>query len=204
MLMFIEHLIRNILEAKKHLENEKQKELIIPERLLQEPNENEIKKIYNPKPLRQIARGNIKLDDEQLNKELAKKMINPYYFTDSNLKIGFKTNLDSHHFSHANSKLTITTNFSEFSIQTRYFNEILTELSNIYARLINQYVSRYQTVCSARFDKQEEDNQVLDETEMFINLNSNHIITESDLDEIDNKFPLENHIQQQEMKDSGW
>ena len=28
---------------------------------------------------------------------------------------------------------------------------------------------KYQTVFSARFDKQDEDNQVLDETELFIN-----------------------------------
>ena len=33
---------------------------------------------------------NIRLDDEQLKKEIAKKMINPYYFTDKNLKVGFK------------------------------------------------------------------------------------------------------------------
>ena len=43
--------------------------MIIPEWLFQEPVENKIKKIYNPKPLRQLARDNIKLDDKQLNKE---------------------------------------------------------------------------------------------------------------------------------------
>ena len=48
--------------------------------------EFEIKK-YNPKALKQIARENIKLDDKQLNKELAKTMINPYYFTDRALQI---------------------------------------------------------------------------------------------------------------------
>ena len=41
------------------------------------------------------------------------------------------------------------------------------DLSNIYARLINQYKFRYQTVFSARFDKQVETLQVLDETELF-------------------------------------
>ena len=35
-------------------------------------------------------------------------MINLYYFTDRNLKVGFKINLDSHHINHANFKLTIT------------------------------------------------------------------------------------------------
>ena len=44
----------------------------------------------------------------------------------------------------------------------------------------------------------------MDETELFINLNIIHNLTESDLDNIDVKSPLEHQIQQQEMKDSGW
>ena len=32
------------------------------------------------------------LDDKQLNKELAKKMIHPYFLTDRNLKVGFRIN----------------------------------------------------------------------------------------------------------------
>ena len=102
------------LRSKKHFENIKRNEMIIPEWLFQEPVENKIKKIFNPKSLKQLARNNIKLDDKQLNKELAKKMMNPYYFTDRNLQVGFKINLDSHHINHANSKLTITPNFKEF------------------------------------------------------------------------------------------
>ena len=58
------------LRSKKHLENMKKNETIIPEWLFQEPVENEIEKIYNPKPLRQLAGDNIRLDDKQLNKEL--------------------------------------------------------------------------------------------------------------------------------------
>ena len=49
------------------------------------------------------------------------------------------------------------------------------ELAVIYARLINQYKFRYQTVFSARFDKQDEHKQVLEETELFISLNIIHI-----------------------------
>ena len=193
------------LRSKKHLENMKQNEMIIPDWLFREPVENKIKKIiYNPRSLKQIARDNIRLDDKQLNKELAKKMINPYYFTDRNLQVGFKINLDSHHINHANSKLTITPNFKEFGIEVRYINKIMKELAIIYARLINQYKFKYQTVFSARFDKQDEDNQVLDETELFINLNINHNLTQSDLDKINIISPLEFQIQQQEMKDSGW
>ena len=192
------------LRIKKHIENIKQNDMIIPEWLFKEPVENKIKKIYNPRSLKQIARNKIKLDDKQLNKELSKKMINPYYFTDRNLKVGFKINLDSHHINHANSKLTITPNYPKFGIEVRFINKIMKELSLIYARLINQYKFRYQTVFSARFDKQKEDNQVLDETELFINLNINHNLTQTHIDNIDVKSPLEHQIQQQELKDSGW
>ena len=192
------------LRSKKHMENMKQNEMIIPEWIFKEPIENKINKIYNPKSLKQLARNNIKLDDKQLNKEIARKMINLYYFTDRNLKVGFKINLDSHHINDANSKLIITPNYPEFGIEVRYINKIMKELSMIYARLINQYKFRYQTVLSARFDKQDEDDQLLDETELFINLNINQNLTESDLNKIDFKSPLEHQIQQQEMKASGW
>ena len=183
------------------MENEKQNELIIPEWLFKEPVEN-IKKYYNPKSLTQLSKEKIKLDDKQLNKELAKKTSEPYYFTDRNLKVGFEINLDSHHNNHASSKLTITPKYPEFGIEVRYTNKI--ELSVIFVRLITQYKLKYQTVFSAMFDEQDEDNQVLDETELFINLNINHNLTESDLDKIDIKSPLEFEIQAQEMKDSSW
>ena len=61
------------LRSKKHLENIKQNEMIRPEWLFKEPIENKISKLHNPKSLKQIARGNIKLDDQQLKKELAEK-----------------------------------------------------------------------------------------------------------------------------------
>ena len=47
-------------------------------------------------------------------------MINPYYFVNENLKTGFKIKLESHNISHANSILTITTNFPESGIELRY------------------------------------------------------------------------------------
>ena len=134
------------LRSKKHIENIKQNEMIMPEWLFQEPVENKIKKIYNPKSLKQLARDNIRLDDKQLNKKLAKKMINPYYFIDENLKVGFKIILDSHNLHHTNSKLTITPYHPEFGIEFRYINKIMKELAVIYIRLINQYKFKYQTV----------------------------------------------------------
>ena len=99
--------------------------------------------------------------------------------------------------------MTIIPNFPEFGIETRYFNKILKAMANIYGRLINQFMFKYHTIFSARVDKQDEDNQVLDETYLFIDLNIIHKLTESGLDKIHVKSPLEHQIQQQEMKDSG-
>ena len=161
------------LRSKKHLENKKQNELDVPEWLFKEPIENKIKLKNNPKSLKQIARDNIGLDGKQLKKELAKKMINPIYFTDRTLRVGFNLKLDCHHINHSNSKLTSNPSHREFDIETRYVNKILKEMSVTCARLINQYNFKYQTVFSARLDKQGDDNQVLDETELFISLNIN-------------------------------
>ena len=77
------------------------------------------------------------------------------------------------------------------------------ELSVNLARLINQNKFKNQTVLSARTDKQDEINQVLDETGTFNKLNIIHNLTETDLDNIDVKSPLEHQTQQQTMKDLG-
>ena len=131
-------------------------------------------------------------------------MPNLYYFTDRKLRVGFKIDLDSHQTNHANSKLTITPNYPEFGIEVLYIIKTLKEIFVIFARLINLYKFKYQTVFSARFDKQKEDNQVVDETELYINLNIYHNLPETDINNIDVKSPLEHQIQQQEMKDSRW
>ena len=131
-------------------------------------------------------------------------MLNPYYFTDKNLKNGFKFKLDSHHTNHANFNITIIRNYPEFGIDVRYNIKINKELSVFYARIINHYNFGCEKVFSARFDEQDEDNQVLDEPELFINLKINHKFTETDINKVDIKYPLEYQIQQQEMKESGW
>ena len=195
---FVKHL-----RSKKHLENIKQNEMIIPESLFKEnrsPIRKKIQKVYNPKTLKQLAREKIKLDD----KELAKMMINPYYFIDENLKNGFKINLESHNFSHANSILTVTCKFPEFGIEFRYINKIVKELSVIYARLIHQYKFKNHTLFSASFYKINEEDQRNNEIELYINLKSNHILTESDIDNIDVRAQLEHQIQLLETKKSGW
>ena len=69
------------------------------------------RRIYNPKRLKQTTRDNIKIGDKQLNKELAKKKVNPYYFTDRIQKITFTFNLNSHQTNHANFTLKIAPKF---------------------------------------------------------------------------------------------
>ena len=191
------------LRSKKHLENVIQNEMIIPDWFFKEeksPIKEKIQKVCNPKILKQSAREKIKLDD----KELAKIMINPYYFIDKNLKIGFKNNLESHIISHANCILIITPNFPEFGIEFRYINKIVKELSVIYARLMNQYKFNNHTLFSASFYKINEEDQRYNEIEIYITLKINNNLTESDIDNIDVRSQLEHQIQVQETKESGW
>ena len=164
------------------------------------PIKKKIQKVYNPKTLIQLARNKNNLDD----KELAKIMINPYYFIDKNLKFGFKINLESHNFSHANPILTFIPKFPEFGIEFRYTNKMVKELSFIYARLLNQYKFKYHTLFSASFYKITEEDQRKNEIELYINLKINNTLTESDIDNIDIRSQLEHQIQKQETKESGW
>ena len=131
-------------------------------------------------------------------------MINLYHFTDTTIKVGHKITLESHQISHGNSKLIINPNFPEFGIDFSYINKLLDEMANIYIRLINQHKFNYQTVFSARFDKQDEGDLVSDKIDSFIILNTNHKITEPDCDKIDVKSALERFFQNQAKKDSGW
>ena len=94
--------------------------------------------------------------------------MNPYSFTNGALQVGFKINLDSRHINQANSMSTIKPNFPELGIELQNIDEILTEMAIIYLRLKNQNKYKYKTKFSARFEKQDEDNQSLDETEIYI------------------------------------
>ena len=180
--------------------------MIIPKWLFkqeQTPIKKEIQKVYNPKKVGQTARENIKINEKQSDKELAKKMINPYYFINEILKKGFKFKLESHNINHANSHLTITPIYQNFGIETRFINKILIELAIIYARLINQYKFKYHKIFSASFYKIIEKDQRSDEIELFISLNIRNNLTENDFDKIDIKSQLEHQIQIQETKESG-
>ena len=195
--------MQKLLRSKKHLENIERNKMIIPEWFFKEeksPVKKKIQKVYNPKTLKQLAREKIKLDDKQL----AKIMINPYYFFDKNLKIVFKIDLESHNISHANSILSTLPKFPEFGIEFRYINKIVKELSAIYASLINQYKFKNHTLFSASFYKINEEDQRNNHIELYINLKINNNLTESDIDNIDIRSQLEHQIQMQELKDSGW
>ena len=103
------------IRSKQSLEIEKQGDYITPEWLFQQSSGNKIKKI-TLKTLKDVARKNINLDIKQLNKELAKKIINPYSFTDKALQVSFIISLDSRHFIYSNSELTLKPKFTEFEI----------------------------------------------------------------------------------------
>ena len=145
------------------------------------------------------------MNDKELDKEFAKNMIiNPYYFTDKNIKIGFKTNLENHNNNHVNSILITTPSFSEFGIKFRYINKIFKEVSVNYAMLKNQPKFKYHTLFSASFYEINEEDQRSNKIQLFINLNINQNLTESDFNNIDVRSKLEHQIQKQEIKESGW
>ena len=73
-------------------------------------------------------------------------MLNPYYFEDKLFYNFLKINLDSHHINHLNSKLTISSTTEYNSIEMNLINNLVKQMATIYARLINQYKFKYQTV----------------------------------------------------------
>ena len=73
-------------------------------------------------------------------------------------------------------------------------------MAAFYARIMERNKYKYPIVFAAGFVKQNEDNQVLDETELYIKLNIYRNLTETDLDV---RFALEEEIEKQEMKHSG-
>ena len=61
-----------------------------------------------------------------------------------------------------------------------------------------------QTVFSPKFGKQEEEYKVLDEIDLYINLNVFRNLTESDIDSSVIRSQSEHQNQNQESKDAGW
>ena len=59
-----------------------------------------------PKTLKQLTRDKIQIDNKALIKEIAKKMLNLYYFN-PRLAVQYEINFDSHNINQINSKITI-------------------------------------------------------------------------------------------------
>ena len=100
--------------------------------------------------------------------------------------------------------MTTTPNFPEFGIEFRYNNKIKRELSVVNARLKNQNRFIYHTSLSASFYIINEEDQIYNEIELYINLNINHNLTESDIDNIDVRAQLDHQFLVQENRESGW
>ena len=77
-------------------------------------------------------------------------------------------------------------------------------MATIYAKLINQYKFIYHIFFSASFYEIKKEDQRSDEIELFINLNINNNLTETDINDIVVKSQLEHQIQIQETNESGW
>ena len=120
------------------------------------------------------------------------------------MRIGFKKNLESHNNNQANSLLNIAPSFPVIGIETRYIDRNLKEMATVYARLINQYKFKYHILLSASFCKNNEEDQRSEEIELFIILNINNNLTETDFNDIDVTSQLEHQTQVQETKEPGW
>ena len=142
------------------------------------------------------------MNDKDLDKELAEKMNNPYHFNNENLKIGFKIILQSHNINHPNSILTITPKYPDLGFERRYIKKILKKMAFIYTILINQYKFKNHIFFSANFYKSKEEDQRSDEIELYINLNINNKLPETDINNIDVKSQLQHQNQIQETKES--
>ena len=143
--------------------------------------------------LKTLARAKANLSE----KEIAKHMINQYYFS-KRYEPQYEVNLDQHHPNHINSKITIK---SKYNLPTEMFdlNNILKEMSTIYARLINQFKFKNQVVFSVIFDKETQE-----ELEPYISLEVNQSLTWSDIEKYDLERKPYALIENLEMKDSGW
>ena len=84
-----------------------------------------------------------------------------YCFTYKIIKAGFKTHLHSHHVNHIKSKSTTSPKWLKIKIIN--VNNIVKQKSNTYWRFKNLYNVQHQRDFSARFDKPDEDDQVLNE-----------------------------------------
>ena len=85
-----------------------------------------------------------------------------------------------------------------------HINEIMVEMSHLYAKIKNQYKFKYQLTFSVKFDKYGEDDEIISEIELPMSLSITHNLTQSEIGKINIQWTLENRIQSIEMKESVW
>ena len=128
--------------------------------------------------LKQSARAKVNLLKKELVKEIARKMINPYYFS-KRYQRQYSIDLEQYHPNQINSKITVKSNYN-LPVEILYLNKILKEMAwKIYGRLINQYKFKYQVVFSVIFDKETQD-----ELEQYVSLEVNQSLTWSDIEKL--------------------
>ena len=99
--------------------------------------------------------------------------------------------------------ITITSKYNIIGIDISHINKLMEEMGHIYAILINQYKFKYQLIFLVLFNKNGEDNEITSEVELPFTLSISHNLTQSEIDNINIKWTLENRIQIIEMKESG-
>ena len=97
-----------------------------------------------------------------------------------------------------NSKITTKSKYN-LPVELLDLNNILKEMSAIYARLINQYKFKYQVVFSVIFDKETQE-----EIKQYVSLKVNKSLTWSDIEKYDLETKTNTLIENLQMKDSGW
>ena len=76
------------------------------------------------------------------------------------------------------------------------------EMSNVYAKVINQYIFKYQLTFLVLFSKHSKDIETLFETELPNTLGITLKLTQSGLDNSNTQWTLENRIQNVQMEES--
>ena len=194
----------------KHLRSKAHQEatMIIPtwmfveEQRPQQPQRPQQRQIQQIPSLKQLAKQQIQLPKKELDKQIAKRMLNPYYLS-QRYEPQYRTKLESHQLNHLNSSVSIVSKF-DLWIELYDINNLVKEMSRIYSRLINQPNFKYQVSFIAMFDKEDEYGFEIEHEEMFINLKINEILTANDILLINIESQVDTALQNQEMKGSGW
>ena len=102
--------------------------------------------------MKKLARRKINLSKKELEKEIAKRLINPYYLS-QRYEPQYKVKIDQDLLNLINSKITIKSNYN-LLVELYDLKNIFKEMSTINARFINQCQFEHQVVFSAIFDRE--------------------------------------------------